>query len=61
MALADVIDLTLSSVDKKSKVNELPVLLCNYTDVYKNSFIRPDMEFMAATATEREIARCALL
>ena len=60
VALGNAIDLTLSSVDKKSKGNESPVLLCNYTDVYKNSFIRSGMEFMAATATEREINRCTL-
>ena len=60
VALRDVIDLTLSSVDKKSKADEQAVQLCNYTDVYSNSFIQAGMEFMAATATEREIARCSL-
>ena len=29
-------------------------------DVYNNSFIHADMDFMTATATEREIARCSL-
>ncbi len=60
VALGDLIGLTLSSVDKKSKTNEQPVQLCNYTDVYKNSFIHADMDFMEATATEREIAKCSL-
>ena len=60
VALADLIDLQLSSVDKKSKVNEQAVQLCNYTDVYNNSFIHSGMDFMPATATEREIARCSL-
>ena len=58
--LGDVIDLTLSSVDKKSKVNEIAVQLCNYTNVYNNTFVHADMDFMAATATEREIAKCSL-
>ncbi len=58
--LDDVIDLQLSSVDKKSKANEQVVQLCNYMDVYKNNFIHADMGFMAATATEREIAKCSL-
>ena len=58
--LDDVIDLQLSSVDKKSKANEQAVQLCNYMDVYNNNFIRADMGFMVATATEREIARCSL-
>ncbi len=60
VALNDVIDLRLSSVDKKSKANEHGVQLCNYTDVYKNSFINANMDFMSATATEREIAKCSL-
>ena len=59
--LDDVIDLRLSSVDKKSKANEQAVRLCNYTDVYNNSLIHADMDFMPATATEREIAKCSLV
>ena len=60
VALSDVIELTLSSVDKKSKPNEHAVKLCNYMDVYSNSFIHSGLDFMAATATEREISRCSL-
>ncbi len=60
VVLGDVIDLQLSSVDKKSKANEQAVQLCNYTDVYNNNFIHADMNFMVATATEREIAKCSL-
>ena len=56
-AIAEVI---ISNVDKKTKPNEHSVLLCNYTDVYRNSFIQADMDFMNATATEREIAKCSL-
>lgn len=61
VTLDSVIDLRLSSVDKKSKANEHAVRLCNYTDVYNNSFIHADMNFMAATATDREIAKCSLV
>ena len=61
VALSEVMELTLSSVDKKSKAGEHPVLLCNYTDVYKNDFILADMDFMPATATDREISRCSLV
>ena len=60
VVLGDVIDLQLSSVDKKSKANEQAVQLCNYMDVYTNNFIYADMDFMTATATEREIGRCSL-
>ena len=59
-ALADIIDLTLSSVDKKAKPRERPVRLCNYMDVYNNTFITDQVDFMAATATDREVARCSL-
>jgi type I restriction enzyme, S subunit len=41
----------VSNVDKKSADDELPVRLCNYTDVYYNERITSDLEFMAATAT----------
>ena len=58
--LNDVMNLTLSSVDKKTKPNEHAVKLCNYTDVYNNSFIQSGMDFMEATATKREISRCTL-
>ena len=58
--LDDVIDLVLSSVDKKTKDNERAVQLCNYTDVYYNSFIHASLGFMTATATDREIAKCSL-
>ncbi len=58
--LNDVIDLVLSSVDKKTKDNERAVQLCNYTDVYYNSFIHAGLDFMTATATDREIAKCSL-
>ncbi len=59
-SLADIIDLTLSSVDKKTKPGERPVRLCNYMDVYNNTFITDQLDFMAATATDREVARCGL-
>ena len=58
--LGHVTELTLSSVDKKIKPGERTVLLCNYMDVYSNRFIRSDLDFMTATATEREIQRCTL-
>ena len=60
VTLNEIIDLTLSSVDKKTKPNEHAVKLCNYMDVYSNSFIHDGLHFMEATATEREISRCAL-
>ena len=61
IALGDVVTLQLSSVDKKSIPGERSVQLCNYMDVYANSFIHRDMDFMAATATEKEILNCSLV
>ncbi|KAA0220324.1 MAG: restriction endonuclease subunit S [Planctomycetota bacterium] len=51
----NVADLRVSNVDKHTKPGELPVRLCNYTDVYKNATIRADMPFMSATATAEEV------
>ncbi len=44
----------VSNVDKKSE-DENSVLLCNYTDVYKNDNIEESMDFMVATATLQQI------
>lgn len=49
-----------SNVDKKSHEDELPVLLCNYVDVYKNNFIDNTLSFMNATAKQAEIEKFKL-
>ena len=49
-----------SGVDKHSHSHEIPIRLCNYTDVYKNEIISDDMELMKASATPSEIARFTL-
>ena len=59
--LNNLADIRLSSVDKKITLGECDVQLCNYTDVYYNSFITSDMEFMKATATDREMEKCTLM
>ncbi len=48
---------SVSNVDKHSQENEIPVRLCNYTDVYKNDRVSPGLELMTATATEDEIEK----
>ncbi|MEA3366474.1 MAG: restriction endonuclease subunit S [Candidatus Hydrogenedentes bacterium] len=53
--LRTVADFRVSNVDKHTKEGEVPVRLCNYTDVYKNTVVTADMPFMAATATRDEI------
>ena len=55
--LGEVAEIAFSSVDKKSEQNELPVRLCNYTDVFYNRRIRPEMDFMKATASLVECER----
>jgi type I restriction enzyme S subunit len=50
----------VSNVDKVPAEDELPVGLCNYTDVYYNDYIVPEMELMETTATADEIRRFGL-
>jgi len=44
-----------SGLDKNSNESEVPVMLCNYVDVYKNDRITSTIDFMKATATPDEI------
>ena len=53
-------DYVVSNVDKLSVDDEVPVRLCNYTDVYNNDFIFMSLDFMQATATEDEIEKFGL-
>ena len=58
--LEEVADVAFSSVDKRTVDGEIPVELCNYTDVFYNRRIRPGMDFMIATASSSECQRWAL-
>ncbi|MFA5426455.1 MAG: restriction endonuclease subunit S [Bacteroidales bacterium] len=49
-----------SGVDKNTNDDEVPVMLCNYVDVYKNDRITAAIDFMKATATPEEIRAFAL-
>lgn len=53
-------DVRNSNVDKTVADDEEPVRLCNYTDVYYNDRITPDLEFMNGSATEAEIEKFQL-
>lgn len=55
-----IADVRFSGVDKHAHDDEIPVHLCNYTDVYKNDRITRDMDLMQATATAAEIGRLTL-
>ena len=58
--LCDLADIRSSNVDKKSNDDEIPVRLCNYTDVYYNNEITNKISFMAATAKQSQIDRFSL-
>jgi type I restriction enzyme S subunit len=58
--LGKLAKLHFSGVDKKSRTDEAPVRLCNYTDVYYNDRITPDLDFMQATASRSEIENFSL-
>ena len=55
--LRSVADYVVSNVDKVPDDDEIPVRLCNYTNVYSNEFITLALDFMQATASEAEIAK----
>ncbi|WP_417558898.1 restriction endonuclease subunit S [Mesoflavibacter zeaxanthinifaciens] len=60
--LIDVADVKLSSIDKKTKAGQRKVRLCNYTDVYNNSYINNDLvdDFMIASCSESDFERFVL-
>lgn len=55
-----VANVRVSNVDKTTVDGDLPVRLCNYTDVYYNERIGADLDFMPATATPEQRAMFAL-
>lgn len=58
--LHEVAKIIVSPVDKKIIEGEIPVELCNYTDVYYNSRITKSLDFMKATAKQSEIDKYTL-
>ena len=58
--LGDLADVAFSGVDKRTVEGELPVQLCNYTDVFYNRRIAAGMDLMTATATPSEKDKWAL-
>jgi len=53
-------DVRNSNVDKTIADDEELIRLCNYTDVYYNDRITPDLEFMNGSATPAEIEKFQL-
>ena len=58
--LKHVAEVYVSNVDKKSSEGDIPVSLCNYTDVYYNERITGSLDFMSATATRDQLAKFGL-
>ena len=60
--LDEIATVEISGVDKKTKDNEIPVRLCNFTDVYHNWAITKEMtdSFMKASANQKEINTLSL-
>lgn len=58
--LSQVGQIILSNVDKKNEDGEASVRLCNYMDVYSNSWITNTHSFMEATASPLEILKFRL-
>lgn len=59
-AIKQVSTVYFSGVDKHTVAGEELVMLCNYTDVYKNECITSQINFMQASATKAEIAKFTL-
>lgn len=60
LPLKRVAEIRFSNVDKKTVDGQIPVRLCNYTEVYYNDRISADMAFVEATATPEQIGRFTL-
>lgn len=60
IALGDCAEVIFSNVDKRSRVGEKRVRLCNYTDVYYRDYIDSAKGLMEASATEAEIQKFSL-
>jgi type I restriction enzyme S subunit len=55
-----VAHIAISNVDKKSAEGEVPVRLCNYTDVYRNHRINNHLVFMEGTASRDQVGAFTL-
>ena len=52
--LSELAEVRVSNVDKKSRLGEKSVQLCNYMDVYANEYIDANLDFMQSTASSVE-------
>lgn len=59
--LDELVEVRVSSVDKKSVEGEIAVRLCNYMDVYSSDYLEETSSYMRATASREEVKRFRLL
>ncbi len=50
----------VSSVDKHVFDDEIPVVLCNYTDVYKNEFINSEVLKSSGSCSQEELSKFSI-
>lgn len=55
--LDSIADIIISNVDKKEHDGQLPVALCNYTDVYYHDHILDRDDYMPSTASNDQVTR----
>ena len=53
-------ELKISSVDKHIYEDEIQVIVCNYTDVYYNEYIKSNLEFRRGSCTQDEFTKFKL-
>ena len=58
--LGELGEITGAGVDKKIHLNEMPVRLLNYMDVYKKDFLKADDFWHEVTAKPDQVKRCAV-
>jgi len=56
--LGEIGIITASGVDKKINVDEMPITLLNYLDVYRNTYIRRNMLNHIVTAKREKLLQC---
>ena len=59
--LGTIADIRVSNVDKKIDPSEVAVTLCNYMDVYANTYVTGDLDFMTGSSRDRIISGCSSL
>lgn len=60
VTLSDICEIIVSNVDKKISLNEVPVFLCNYMNVYTNDYLDTTIPFSEGSVTKEEFLKYRL-